>query len=276
MKHPNRLYFCVKEFARFGTTPFPLSEEKASSCSGVIHKMTPFLWEVESPSTFRDSHWLTDSPSDKVTGKTMRTFLRWRLRRYLKDEKIDVMVRKSPFDASTWLFKQEKPCWADPGPAAENLRTRLMRSMHELNHFHPTLAATVMEYFTRVEDPYTPGLLGAAFKGVEKYEYDRSIYGDPVSENKAETVVGGAGMLKAAIDLVNEVIQRPVIKLVTVLPDETEPSPELIEKRLAEDCGQVKDAVAEPEPELIEQRLAEDCEKAGTLQVQGHEEMSGT
>lgn len=253
MKHPNRLYFCVKDFARFGTTPFPLSEERASSCSGVIHKMTTFLWEVESPSTFRDSHWLTDSPSDKVTGKTMRTFLRWRLRRYLKDEKAEVMVRKSPFDASTWLFKQEKPCWADPGPAADQLRTRLMRAMHELNHYHPTLAATVTEYFKKVEDPYTPALLESAFKGEERYGYDRSIYGDPAPENKAETVV----------------------KLVTALSDETEPSPAAIEQKLAEDCDLNKDAVAEPEPEEVAKRLAEDCEKAGTLQVQGHSEMSG-
>lgn len=299
MKHPNRLYFCVRKFAKFGTTPFPLSEEKESSCSGVIHKMTPFLWEVESPSTFRDSYWLTDCPSDKMTGKTMRTFLRWRLRRYLRDEKLEVMVRKSPFDASTWLFHQEKPCWADPGPAADKLRTRLMRAMHELNHYHPALAATVTEHFKKEEDPYTPSLLDAAFNGEEKYEYDRSIYGNEpvtVTENEAETVMGGVGMVKAAVNIMSEILNRPKIRLVTVLPDEptpgviekrlaadcgqdeiavAEPEPELIEKRLAEDCGLVEIEVSDPDPEEVAKRLAEDCERAGTLQVQGHSEESG-
>jgi hypothetical protein len=254
MKHPSRLFFCVQRINEdtpieekpklFSVKPFSLSEERASFCSGVIHQTTPFLWEVESPSTFRDAHYLTDEPSAKMTGKTVRTFIRWRLRSYLRTNAVEVTVRKSPFDRACWLFKQEKPCWAEPGPQATQLRTKLMRAIHELNHFHPALAATVKEFF-KEDTEYTLRVIEAAVRGLESFEHDPTT--DPATYTTAIT---------------------PEAKV-------AEPTPEAIMSKIME--GSI-DAigVAEPESEVIEKRLAEDCEKAGTLQVQGHSEMSGT
>ena len=280
MKHPNRLYFCVAEYAKFSVSPFPLSEEKASDCSGILHKMTPFLWEVEGPSTYRDAHWLVETPSSKATGKTMRTFLRWRLRRYLKDEKAEVMVRKSPFDNCAWLFTRENPCYAEGGEQANVLRTKLMRAVHELHHFHPALAATVLEYWGKrsdivKDDTYTIEIVKAAIGGAETFTPDPvclpATYTDqpdakvPSAAQTPEDVINSFASESKIIAMIASKVNAGNIdnvlptgpsdgETVTILPDvgAAEPTPEMILEKL---LGKPEPEAPEPTPEEIMSKL---------------------
>ena len=184
MNHPTRLFFCVKDMAKFSIKPFSPTEESEASCSGVVHKMGSQLWEVESAQTWRDAQWLYEKPSaqSKPWAKTMRTFLRWRLRRYLKDETVELNVRKNPFEGVLWFFHAE-PVFGYPEPKALEYRERLMRTLKELSIHNPSALKSTMDFFKRPPtDEYILGLIEAALKGETVYKDDPALMASSYDE----------------------------------------------------------------------------------------------
>ena len=192
MNHPTRLYFCVKDMAKFSVRPFTPTEEAEASCAGVVHKTGAKLWEVESAQTWRDAQWLYEKPSaqSKPWAKTMRTFLRWRLRRYLKDETVELNVRKNPFEGVLWFFHVE-PTFGLPDPKAVEYRGRLMRTVKELSIHNPSALKEIVAHHTKPPaDAYILGLIINAVRGETTYKDDPNLAEQPPLVEEA-TVPGG-------------------------------------------------------------------------------------
>lgn len=200
MFRPHRLYFCSKRFDRlneqdlrrlgksytpkqqdleadhtavvFSMSPFNPSEQEDSEASGVVVRKTDHLWEVEVPSTFKSAYHLIEGAQEKAKDRSLRTWVRNRLRRYLKMPSMDLTIQTSALDNIVWLMKQESPCWAEPGPKAEQIRVKLMAALHELRHANPTLATNVAEYFQK-DGEYSAEFVEAAFRGEKTYTHDK-------------------------------------------------------------------------------------------------------
>jgi len=192
MRHPSRLFFCVgrhvvdpdkpaegenlRNFPKFSVEAFLPSQIEGCEAHGHMREVKPEkLWEVQSPSTFRDAWWLSDDPEAKLKGNTSLLYLRWRLSRYLKTPFVELRAQSSPFDVCTAFFRRQNPCWAEAGPTADDLRTKLMASIHQLHQANPALARSIVEHFNRRSDSYTPGLVVAAIQGERKYGHDPLI-----------------------------------------------------------------------------------------------------
>jgi len=192
MRHPSRLFFCVgkhivdpekpaegdnvRSFPKFSVETFLPSEISGCEAMGHMREIKPRkLWEIQSPSTFRDAFWLSDEPEAKLKGNTSQLYLRWRLGRYLKCPGVELRVQSSPFDVCTAFFRRLNPWWGEPGPAAEDLRAKLMAAIHQLHQVNPVLVETITEHFRRKGDGYTPGLIVAAIQGENEHIHDPLI-----------------------------------------------------------------------------------------------------
>ncbi len=116
-----------------------------------------------------------DNKEEQQNGHTL---LQFRLRKYVKDRKIRVAVRKTPFEPVLWWY-HKNPCFNEAGPKSAETRSCFMRSLSELHKGKPELFKTLEEHDNW--SGYSREVIEAAKQGSTTYK-PNPIYHTPLPD----------------------------------------------------------------------------------------------
>ena len=137
-------------------------------CVGALTKKSDKVWEVLPEQDIKYAMWIDDDPNGAMRLNN-RTLVEWRLRKFIKDEAVSVVIGGHPFQN---LFRHYQ--FNLPLKSGEELRKGFMKAIRDMVEKKQDSAVQSMVFYFK-DRPYLKGMVEAAVSGADSYHHDEEF-----------------------------------------------------------------------------------------------------